>query len=140
MTEICGDKVTRMGLKTFMKKDKDSSMNSAPLIQFVPKKSDKSDILNDYQISNILQHFPPMIRPKDWDLVFSINRDGVSVGTFYERCRDFSKTLLVVQDTHGWVFGGFCNETWKASTKFYGTGENFLFKFKDGNKAIVYNW
>lgn len=81
-----------------------------------------------------------MIRPKDWELLFSINRDGVSVGTFYERSRNWSKTLLVVQDTNGWVFGGFCNETWRVSTKFYGTGENFLFTFKDGNKAIVYNW
>lgn len=64
-------------------------MNTSLLIEYVPKKSDKSDILNDYQISNIICHFPPMIRPKDWELVFSINRDGVSVGTFYERCRNW---------------------------------------------------
>ena len=38
------------------------------------------------------------------------------------------------------MFGGFCTENWKKSTKFYGTGENFLFTFKFADKITVYRW
>jgi len=75
---------------------KDAGSGQAHLIQFMPNKSDKSDILNDYQISSLLQNFPPMIRQKDWNLLFTLNRDGVSVGTFFERCKNWKITLLVV--------------------------------------------
>mmetsp|Transcript_25544 Transcript_25544/g.24841 ORF Transcript_25544/g.24841 Transcript_25544/m.24841 type:complete len:109 (-) Transcript_25544:19-345(-) len=40
----------------------------------------------------------------------------------------------------GYIFGGFCNETWRVQNKFVGTGENFLYTFKDGNKPTVFNW
>ena len=81
-----------------------------------------------------------MLKTKDWELVFSLNRDGVSVGTFFDRCREWKVTLLVIQDTKGYVFGGFCTEVWRVQKKFYGTGENFLYTFKDGNKPTVFVW
>ena len=95
MTEICGNKVKNLGLKAFIQK-KGQNLNTTPLIEFIPKKSEKSEILNDLKISNIIKHFPPFIRAKDWELVFSLNRDGVSVGTFFERCKHWTMTLLVV--------------------------------------------
>jgi TLD len=113
MSENCALKVTSLGLKAQLQKNESKSINSAPLIKFVPKKSDKSEILNDYKISNLIEHFPPMYRAKDWELLFTLNRDGVSLGTFYDRCKTWTITLLVVQDSNGWVFGGFCNETWR---------------------------
>lgn len=76
----------------------------------------------------------------DWTLVYSINRDGVSFGTFFDKCKDWRYTLLVVKDLNGFVFGGFCCETWKKSSKFYGTGESFLYTLKDTNDPIVYRW
>ena len=76
----------------------------------------------------------------NWELLYSMNKDGVSIGTFYERCKKVRTTLLVVQDTKGWVFGGYCTEAWHPSVRFYGTGENFLFTFKTGNKPIIYRW
>ena len=47
---------------------------------------------------------------------------------------------MVVKDTNGYVFGGFTCETWKKSSKFYGTGESFLYTLKDGNDPIVFRW
>lgn len=76
----------------------------------------------------------------NWELLYSMNKDGCSVGTLYDRCKNNKTTLLVVQDSKGWIFGGFCNETWHPSNKFYGTGENFLFTFKDGIKPEIYRW
>lgn len=81
-----------------------------------------------------------MIRTKDWELLYSLNKDGCSVGTFFEKCKYYRITLLVVEDSNGWKFGGYCTENWHPAAKFYGTGENFLFTFKDGDKPVVYTW
>lgn len=38
------------------------------------------------------------------------------------------------------MFGGYCSEPWRVSSSFYGTGENFLFTFKNGGELIAYRW
>ena len=81
-----------------------------------------------------------MVKMEDWELVYSLNRDGISMLSFFERCRHFRTTLLVIQDQQGSVFGGFCTETWKIHSSFYGTGENFLFTFKNGRDPTVFRW
>lgn len=37
-----------------------------------------------------------MLKTKDWELVYTPNRDGISVGTFYEKTKNWKITLLVV--------------------------------------------
>lgn len=120
--------------------DSSSDAVTQPLIKFIPKKDTKSEILSDLQISNLVEHFPSMMMTMDWTLVYSINRDGDSVGTFFEKCKDWKYTLIVVKESKGWIFGGFCSEKWRSSLKFYGTGESFLFTFKDGSVPIAYYW
>eukprot|EP00347_Sterkiella_histriomuscorum_P023518 403334335 len=142
MSQMVSDRVKGGAAKIVLDKSQQQINNqqTAPLITFIPKKSDKSEILSDLQISNLIEHFPSMMMTMDWTLVYSINRDGDSVGTFFEKCKYWKYTLLVIKDTNGWIFGGFCSEPWKSTTKFYGTGENFLFTFKDRDEPIVYNW
>jgi hypothetical protein len=77
-----------------MKKDPLEKTNL--LIQHVPVKSEKSCILNDYQISNLIENFHALYKTKPWELVFTLSRDGVSVGTFYEKCREYTSTMIVV--------------------------------------------
>lgn len=72
-----------------------------------------------------------MYKTCDWTRLFSMNIDGVSTGTFYEKCKKWKVTLLVVKEKHGYIFGAYCTDTWRTSSKFYGTGETFLFTFKD---------
>jgi len=69
----------------------------------------------------------------DWRLDYSLNRDGISMHTFLDKTRGLSPGIMVVQDTQGWKFGGFTNEAWKDSTAFYGTGENFVYTFRNEN-------
>jgi hypothetical protein len=88
----------------------------------------------------LIEYLPSIIKTKDWELLFTPNKDGVSMSTFYDRTKDWKLTLIVVQDTTGYIFGGYCTEYWKQSTKFYGTGENFLFTFRDGNKPTIFRW
>jgi hypothetical protein len=53
------------------------------MIKYIPKKSDKSEILTDQQISNMIENLPSYLKMADWNLIYSINRDGVSMGTFF---------------------------------------------------------
>ena len=136
MSSIVSDKIKNgVAIKSLNQQTSQSSM-----IKFMPNKSEKSEILNDLQISNLVENFPSMMKTMDWTLVYSVNRDGVSVGTFFEKCRDWRYTLLVIKDTQGFIFGGFCCEVWKQSSKFYGTGESFIYTFKNGNNVTVFDW
>jgi hypothetical protein len=137
VSTLIRDKVKNYQLQSNFKP---SRTTQATLIKHVPRKSEKSEILNDIMISGLVEALPSMIKMADWQLVYSLNRDGISMLTFFDKCKPHTNTFLVVQDFQGRVFGGYCNEPWKISSTFYGTGENFLFTFKDPNVPTVYHW
>lgn len=60
-----------------------------------------------------------------------MDKDGCSLLTFYQRCREFENTIIVCEDEHGYKFGGMCCEPWRAAHTFFGACQNFLFTFKD---------
>jgi len=72
---------------------------------------------------------------REWKLLFTINKDGVSYTTFYENVKNRDNTVLLIKDGKGKVFGAYCSEAWKKSLHFYGLGESFIFTF-DSNKVI----
>lgn len=101
MSALIKDKVKNEQLQMNFKLKRDSTKKApsqAQLIQYVPNKSEKSEILNDHQISALVAELPTMIKMCDWRLVYSLNRDGISMLTFFEKCKRSSTTLLVVQD------------------------------------------
>ncbi len=83
---------------------------------------------------------PSMLRMSEWELIYSMNHDGCSMFTFFENCSKYKTTFVVAKDSNGWVFGGLCTETWRVSSSFYGTGENFLFTFKKSNEITPFSW
>ena len=76
----------------------------------------------------------------NWKRLYKRNEDGCSLITFYKNVKEYDTTVLVVKDTNGWVFGGFCTEPWKQFYTFYGCGENMLFSFEDVEEPLVYQW
>ena len=52
--------------------------------------------------------------------------------------RGKAPTVLVVRDKGKAVFGAFCSEPWKLSTRYYGTGETFVFQLNP--REIVWHW
>ena len=50
------------------------------------KKIGKSEILNDIKISALISEFPSMLRMSTWELIYSMNHDGCSMVTFYQKC------------------------------------------------------
>ena len=56
--------------------------------------------------------------------------------TFYNQNSEHQNTLLFVQDRDGYRFGAFCTGEWEVSKYFYGTGESFVFTFKDTEEEV----
>eukprot|EP00450_Noctiluca_scintillans_P014590 CAMPEP_0194523322 /NCGR_PEP_ID=MMETSP0253-20130528/58178_1 /TAXON_ID=2966 /ORGANISM="Noctiluca scintillans" /LENGTH=303 /DNA_ID=CAMNT_0039367847 /DNA_START=287 /DNA_END=1198 /DNA_ORIENTATION=+ len=65
----------------------------------------------------------------EWVLKYTPKADGVSFATMYRNVGLRAKTLVVVEDSEGYIFGGFAPETWEPRGKFYGSGESFVFSF-----------
>ena len=104
------------------------------LIRFRPDKNCDSKLLNDLQISNISEHMG-MYRNMTWQLLYRLSEHGVSMNTFTDRLQGFETTLVIIQDSRRHLFGSFCTEEWVFSSSFYGTGDNFVFTFKNGDSC-----
>ena len=42
---------------------------------------------------------------------------------------------MIMEDRNKFKFGGFCTEEWFFSSQFYGTGDNFMFTFKNTDQC-----
>jgi len=78
----------------------------------------------------------------EWVLRYTPKVHGVSMATLYRNLAGHSKTVLLVQDTHKHLFGGFAPEPWEPRFAFYGSGEAFVFSFgrEDAPQLHVYPW
>ena len=47
---------------------------------------------------------------------------------------------MVVKDEKNFIFGGFCLEAWHPSKGFFGSGHNFIYSFKEGEKPDIFRW
>ena len=76
LSPLVNDLVKMQTIRNLMKKETAISTNK--LLKVVPNKSDKSEIFSDLQISAIIDYLPNMYKGMDWQLVYSLNRDGIS--------------------------------------------------------------
>lgn len=91
----------------------------------------RSTLLSAALAWEICQHLPVSLRWKTaWRLAYSPRVHGVSLATFFRRMDQEGPSLLMIQDHHGSVFGGFASATWHAGDRYFGSGESFVFKFR----------
>lgn len=57
---------------------------------------------------------------------------------FMEKIKVEEITLVVIKDDQGNKFGTMQFEHWWPRTKFYGTGESFVFKFTSNNQVKAF--
>lgn len=79
-----------------------------------------------------------MYRNMKWVLLYRLSEHGVSMNTFLQRLADEEITLIIIKDSKNHKFGGFCNESWYTAQQFYGTGENFVFTFHNGDNCEIW--
>lgn len=102
---------------------------------------ESSSIISETQAIMISRLLPPVIRMREWERLFSVDVDGISLKTFYKNMHDHTATILLIQDADGWRFGGYAAHDWEVNKYFYGTGESFLFTFKDSEEQMEnYKW
>ena len=68
-------------------------------------KGEESKIISETQAIMIGRLLPPIIRMREWERLFSLDVDGVSLKTFYSNVHSHTATILVIQDSNGWKFG-----------------------------------
>lgn len=101
--------------------------------------SDESQLVRISDMQAIASHVPLRHRQKRWTLLYSTHRDGISMQTLLRKCKDWAPTVLIVRDMEKHVFGAYCSESWKLSSRYYGTGETFVFKI-DPEPGVWHWW
>jgi len=104
-----------------------------------PRLKSSSDIIADDDVTHLCMYLPRRYTTTDWNLLYSPQKHGYSINTFYSKLKDKGPTILMIRDTNQFVFGAFLSESWKSDNQgYYGTGETFLFKLKPD--FAVYKW
>ncbi|KAH6844883.1 TLD-domain-containing protein [Chaetomium sp. MPI-CAGE-AT-0009] len=68
----------------------------------------------------------------EWRLVYSLEQDGASLATLYEKCAQYQGVrvgfVLCVKDCDGGLFGAYLSDYPHPAPKYFGTGECFLWR------------
>ncbi|CAE7741048.1 OXR1 [Symbiodinium sp. CCMP2456] len=59
----------------------------------------------------------------EWVLRYTPKAHGVSLSTMFRNMAERDKTIVIIQDTEDFVFGGFATSAWEPAGRFYGSGE-----------------
>ncbi|KAI4109239.1 MAG: hypothetical protein L6R37_000670 [Teloschistes peruensis] len=106
----------------------------APLILDPANASSSSIILTRVLAEEIRLLVPPRLQlAESWSLVYSLEEDGVSLTTLYNKLASPSvpkvnSFVLVVKDGAGGIFGAYLTDPPHPSASYYGTGECFLWR------------
>ncbi len=82
----------------------------------------------DQKLAEFLHRFLPSAqRRRAWKRLFVSSLDGLSFVTLLRRCAGAGPVLIAARTRTGGVVGGFASGGLRASNRFYGTGEAFVF-------------
>ncbi|KAH7649744.1 Oxr1p like TLDc domain containing [Cryptosporidium bovis] len=93
-------------------------------------------ILNESMVDEITSYLPIVLALRRWQLSYCSKLHGISFGSFYRKVSGKGPSILVVRDTDGVVFGAFISESIRNSANYYGTGEMFVFTYKQLSNNI----
>lgn len=115
------------------------TLNESADLDNLPEISEPSLLLNEKTRSVLYHALPVLAQGRNWVLLYSTWRHGISLATLYRRsmlCPGLS--LLVVGDRKGAVFGGLVEAPLRATNKrkYQGTNNSFVFTNTPGNPVI----
>jgi hypothetical protein len=73
---------------------------------------------------------PYVISESNFWLKYSLVGDGASLATLLSCIRTSTHTIIGIETNEGEVFGSFTGTPWRAGTRWFGTGEAFLWRLK----------
>lgn len=107
-------------------------------LQYVPDYPAFTDISQMLYINSNL----PMDYQQKWRFLFSSQIHGESFSTLLGRITDQGPSVLIVEDTDGYIYGGFATASWSLSPNFVGNDNAFLFTLRPKMRvfpATTYN-
>lgn len=102
-----------------------------------------SGIIVNTDMNLIVMNLPAYVKLLEQKLIFSIDVDGVDMGTFYNKVEEYEETILLIETNNNEIIGCFMAENWHRSRKneFYGNGDySFLFRLvrrEDNEQSAV---
>ncbi|SCN59683.1 TLD domain-containing protein [Plasmodium chabaudi chabaudi] len=99
--------------------------------------SDAVKLLTKDMSKQINYYLPPTLSIKVWKLAFCSSIHGVSFKTLYRSVANKGSIILLIHDINNVLFGCFLDKL-QCDTCYYGSGENFLFTFKDKSHNTNY--
>ncbi|CAD7086269.1 unnamed protein product [Hermetia illucens] len=95
-------------------------------LQYVPDYPAFTDISQMLFINSNLPHD----HRNKWRFLFSSQIHGESFSTLLGRIMDQGATVLIIEDTNGYIFGGFAPGSWSLGPNFFGNDQAFLFTLR----------
>eukprot|EP01032_Pedospumella_encystans_P008275 gene8275-9841_t len=97
--------------------------------------SETSSIVTSTQMNTIASFLPPTHAAKNWVLTYSLRQHGASLTTLLaqnaKKTRSGQRMLvpcvILIEDSWGYVFGGFIAPLMQNKQGYYGNGESFVF-------------
>ncbi|ANQ07349.1 Uncharacterized protein PCOAH_00017210 [Plasmodium coatneyi] len=110
-------------------------LNYLPLIPKLDYMNGAVKLLSKEMTKQINYYLPPTLSIKIWKMVFCSSIHGVSFKTLYRSVTNKGSVILLICDMDNVLFGCFLDKL-HCDNCYYGSGENFLFTFKNGEKAM----
>ncbi|KAL2203633.1 oxidation resistance protein 1 [Sarocladium strictum] len=104
-----------------------------PLVLHAERVSSGGLLLTHGIAEEIRAMIPERLRiTEDWKIVYSLEEDGASLATLYQKCRHFEGKrvgfVLVVKDQDGATFGAYLSDYPHPAPSYFGNGECFLWR------------
>eukprot|EP00927_Polykrikos_kofoidii_P061136 TRINITY_DN56008_c0_g1_i1.p1 TRINITY_DN56008_c0_g1~~TRINITY_DN56008_c0_g1_i1.p1 ORF type:complete len:340 (-),score=37.48 TRINITY_DN56008_c0_g1_i1:248-1216(-) len=81
-------------------------------------------------LAGIVANLPVLLQIQPgWQLGYSMAVDGVSLRTMYRQMDDAGPCVLIVEDSHGCIFGAFLSEGLRPSNQCCGTHDCIMFRY-----------
>lgn len=95
-----------------------------------PRIMDDSSVLDDRHMREVYRSLPLKIQNQPWTLAYSTRINGFSLQNLYRTMTDQKEpSLVVIQDSNGFIFGAFLTCTPCVCENFIGTGKSWIFCF-----------
>jgi len=128
----------------YLEKLQDHDSHPVTLSEMDQEVASPDQILDTITAEKLRFHLPRRYRDySSWELIYSLSDHGSSFLTLYDRIVGKGPLLLAIKDTQNQIFGAYIPSSVKVSTRFYGTGECFLWSQGDEKSHRpfkVYEW
>ncbi|ORX51482.1 TLD-domain-containing protein [Piromyces finnis] len=128
----------------YLEKLQEHDNKPIPLSEIDQEAVSPDQILDTITAEKLRFHLPRRYRNySSWELIYSLNDHGSSFLTLYDCIIGKGPLLMVIKDTLNHIFGAYIPNSVKISSRFYGSGECFLWckeDEKNHHSFKVYEW